>query len=110
MVYTTKFKQLALESGYDKIAQLKMYHDGLNDSIKDSLAQAISVPEELEAYMEICIKIDNRQFSEKLQNRPLFATPATTTTTTTTSSATPMQIDSVQFQAKGPLTSEEKTR
>ena len=114
VVYTTKFKQLALESGYDKIAQLQMYHDGLNDSIKDSLAQAISVPEELEAYMEICIKIDNRQFSrrmEKLQNRPLFATPATTTTTTTTtSSATPMQLDSVQFQVKGPLTSEEKTR
>ena len=68
MVYTTKFKQLALESGYDKIAQIQMYHDGLNDSIKDSLAQAISVPEELEAYMEICIKIDNRQFSRRMEN------------------------------------------
>jgi hypothetical protein len=116
VTYTTKFKQLGLESGYNTLALLQLYHDGLNDSIKDALAQTASVPEDLEAYTQLCIRIDNRQFTRRMEKG--ISTPSQVAMSgspllpgqTLPAGPTPMQLDTIQFHPKGQLTSEEKQR
>lgn len=111
--YTTKFKHIALESGYDSIALLQMYHDGLNDPIKDVLAQSLDVPSDLDTYAQLCIKLDNRQFARRMEKGashsgfqfkqpPRPSHPAAMSH----SGPVPMQLDVIQAYPK--LTPEQK--
>jgi hypothetical protein len=116
--FTTKFKHIALESGYDNIALLQMYHDGLNDSIKDALSQSVDVPSELDIYAQLCIRIDNRQFARRMEkhnsnsgNSGMQFRPTTKVTQpyqSYPSGPVPMQLDSIQTYSK--LTPEEKQK
>jgi Ty3 transposon capsid-like protein len=118
VAYTTKFHHLSLETGYDTNALYQMYHDGLNDQIKDALSQAVDVPLDLEKYVNLCIKIDNRQFSRRMEkathgpgnySQPRQPYRPTTSVMMPANTATPMQLDAV-FPVPGPLSQEEKQR
>jgi hypothetical protein len=98
---------LALESGYNDTALLQIYHDGLNDSIKDSLAQAIEVPDKLEEYALLCIKIDNRQYSRRMEKTPSYFPSQAAVPN---SGPEPMQVDTIQLPPKAPLTSAEREK
>ena len=111
MTYTTKFKQLGLESGYDCLALLQLYHDGLNDSIKDALAQTAVVPEDFESYTHLCIKIDNRQFARRREKGSLTGPQPTSrppVSQSISANPTPMQLDTIQTNQRKQLTQEEK--
>jgi len=126
VAYTTKFAHHSLETGYNNEALYQMYHDGLNDSIKDALAQAVNVPEDLANFVEFCIKIDNRQYSRRMEkssgtsfgtnqqtrllNKPAYRPVERVNHQTSQSNGpTPMQLDAV-FPTPGPLPKEEKER
>jgi len=120
LTFTTKFKALALESGYDQTALLQLYHNGLNDDIKDVLAHTDRVPDSFEEYSSLCIRIDNRQFQRKLEkksqgrnnsrNPRTFGHNPSIPTYNPNPEATSMQVDVIDLRPKSQLPEDEKQR
>ncbi|OMH86117.1 Retrotransposon-derived protein PEG10 [Zancudomyces culisetae] len=71
--YSTHFKSIALEADFNEAALIKLFYDGLNDEIKDTLATMDRIPGDFELYTALCIRIDNRiaqRRTEKLRREP----------------------------------------
>jgi transposase InsO family protein len=71
--YSTKFRGLAFQTGYNEDAKMDLFRSGLNEEVKDVLATSLQDPETLEELISLCIKIDQRLHDRRLEKR--FARP-----------------------------------
>ena len=55
LVYSSKFRRLAYDTGFNNDALVDIFRRGLNDDIKDRLAQSLEEPTELEEFISLCI-------------------------------------------------------
>ncbi|OMJ19218.1 Retrotransposon-derived protein PEG10 [Smittium culicis] len=67
--YTTKFRNISMETGYNEIAKVALYRNGLNDQIKDALANINQLPESFNEFSKLAINLDNRQYYRKIEQR-----------------------------------------
>ncbi|OMH84328.1 Retrotransposon-derived protein PEG10 [Zancudomyces culisetae] len=73
LTYSTLFKSIALEADFNEAALIKLFYDGLNDEIKDTLSTMDRIPGDFELYTALCIRIDNRiaqRRTERLRREP----------------------------------------
>lgn len=110
--YATKFRRLAYETGFNNGALINFFRKGLNEDIKDRLANALEEPEDLEELITLCVKIDQRLYDrrvEKAGNVKYAFTPPRFAPRPQ-SGVTPMDLDSAQMDKFKKLTPEEKKR
>lgn len=67
--YTTRFRNVAIETGYNEVAKVALFRNGLNDSLKDALANMQSLPETFEQFSKLAITLDNRQYQRRVEHR-----------------------------------------
>jgi hypothetical protein len=130
--YSTKFRGLAFQTGYNEDAKMDLFRTGLNDEVKDVLATSLQDPEDLEELISLCIKIDQRLHDRRLEKKsarpfPHFDRPRNFTRNSGSygnssaqheSSSSPMDLDSMQSKkvnwsdqnGSKKLSSEERTR
>jgi hypothetical protein len=69
--YASRFRRVAVDTGFDNQALMDRFRSGLKENVKDALALALDEPKTLEELIRLAIKIDNRLFereTEKAQN------------------------------------------
>ena len=113
--YAAKFKQLASDLNWNEAALISQFRSGLSDSLKDMLVFQDPEPKEIEAFLNLVIRLDNRIF-EREQDRkradapPRPMKPQQQSTATPTLQPIQMDIDAVSSRRRGPLSQEERTR
>ena len=65
--YSTKFRSLIIDTGYNQEAQMAAFRSGLSDQIKDILASSLEDPQDLESLISMTIKIDTRLFDRRME-------------------------------------------
>ena len=74
--YYTRFRAIAINTGFDQEAQISAFRNGLSDDIKDILATSLEEPNDLEALVSIAIKIDTRLYDRKMEKEARTRLPA----------------------------------
>ena len=72
LAYATKFRRLAYETGFNNGALVNFFRKGLNDDLKDRLANALEEPDELEEFIALCVKIDQRLYDRRVEKAGLL--------------------------------------
>jgi hypothetical protein len=114
-VYTSEFRRLATDLDWNPSAFIDAYHQGLSDDVKDRLSFATELPDSLDAYVDLAIRLDQR-CHERAMERTRQPTRSTTTPQPRAASkpsegasgsgvSAPMEIDNSR---RGPLTPEER--
>jgi hypothetical protein len=67
LVYSSKFRRLAPDTGYNEQALLDIFRAGLSDEVKDVLASTLEEPDNLESFINFCVKIDQRLYDRKIE-------------------------------------------
>ena len=67
LTYSSKFRRLAAETGYNDDALMDLFRYGLNDEVKDVLSTVLEEPSDLESYMNFCIRIDQRLYDRRIE-------------------------------------------
>ena len=67
IMYSTRFRTIVIDTGYNEEAKMAAFRLGLSDQIKDILATNLSDPETLEDLISLAIKIDTRIFDRKME-------------------------------------------
>jgi hypothetical protein len=67
--YSTRFRNIAIETGYNEVAKVALYRNGLNETIKDALANMQTLPEKFEDFVKLAINLDNRQFQRRVEHQ-----------------------------------------
>jgi Retrotransposon gag protein len=103
VTYAARFRRLANLTGYNSEALIEQFRSGLNDEVKDVLATALDEPEDLETFVHLCIKIDNRTYSRKMEksNQSLRTRQFHKPTVQQRSGPSPMEIDTVSIHGVG---------
>jgi len=97
--YSTRFRNIAIETGYNEVAKVALYRNGLNETIKDALAMQ-TLPENFEDFVKLAINLDNRQFQRRVEHRREHQRQPT---------AEPMQLDNLELKSpKSPISQEVK--
>lgn len=110
--YTTDFRELASDTGYNETGLIEQYRLGLSEALKDELAR-VGVPTSLEDLILLVTQLD-RRFRERRSERqaPAYLRsldppgPVASASPSSSSSEEPMQIGMV----RRPLTEEERKR
>lgn len=90
--YSTRFRNMAVETGYNEVAKVALYRNGLNNDLKDALANVQSLPETFEDFVKLATTLDNRQYQRRIEYQR--STPR---------SFEPMQLDNIKVsQENGP--------
>ena len=112
--YGAKFRRLASETLYNETALIVLFRRGLNDEIKDVLCQTFEDPDNLEDFIKLCTKIDQRLAERRIEkslsrNIPFahFKRP-NKPARNNNSETVPMEIDSMTFNNKKKITDEER--
>jgi hypothetical protein len=119
--YSSKFRHLALETGYNDLAMMDIFRSGLNDEVKDVLATSMVEPETLEDLIKLCVKIDQRLYDRRLektssrmsQNYNYGDKWKRNLPQGGQSGSVPMDLDAMdgqKFKSHGKLTKEERER
>ena len=72
VVYSTKFRQLAPDIGYNECALIDFFREGLNDEIKDSLSRTMVRFDDLDSFIKYCIQIDQRIYDRRVERSNSF--------------------------------------
>ena len=72
LVYSSKFRRLAYDTGFNNDALVDIFRRGLNDDIKDRLSQALDEPSELEEFVALCNRIDQRLYDRRIEKTGQF--------------------------------------
>lgn len=121
--YSTQFRALAAQTGYDMAALCDQYYDGLKDSVKDEVAR-IERPTNLADFELRCNEIDRRlnertseaaRRSSANQNQRKSSTQShdnatSTQNNTSSNSSSNSSRRKKNVNKKGPLTKDEKER
>ena len=130
LTYTTTFRNAAIETGYNEVARVALYRNGLNDQLKDALANLQTLPTSFDEIAGLCMNLDNRQFYRRNENRrneetkdsprgnprPMYSGKpryaAGPIRPISTGAPTPMEIDNINLSTnakiRGPLTADQK--
>ena len=116
--YSSKFRHLALETGYNDLAMMDIFRSGLNEDVKDVLATSLVDPGNLEELIKLCVKIDQRLYDRRLEKSSIKTpykyseNPKRNGHEGAHSGPTPMELDylETQKQKHGKLTKEERER
>ena len=65
--YASEFQQVASHLGWDEAAICWHYYSGLKDSVKDEVSRLPKRPDNLEEFIEVTVRIDNRQYERKIE-------------------------------------------
>ena len=57
--YHAKFATYATVLNYDNLTKRSFFTEGANQGLKDALSYQISLPEDFDEFIKICIKLDN---------------------------------------------------
>ena len=99
--YSTRFRNMAVETGYNEVAKVALFRNGLNNDLKDALANVQSLPEKFEDFVKLAITMDNRQYQRRIEHQR--SKPR---------SFEPMQLDNITVNQlnnpKAPLSTEER--
>ena len=113
LVYATKFRRLAHETGFNNDALVDIFRRGLSEEIKDRLSQTLDEPGDLEGFIALCIRIDQRIFDRKLEKSSSL-TPRQFVPRVhyqqQRADPVPMDLDSAQMHGAKKLTAEERKR
>lgn len=113
LVYATKFRRLAHETGFNNDALVDIFRRGLNEEIKDRLSQTLDEPGDLEGFISLCIRIDQRLFDRKLERSTSVSVRQFLPRVPShqpRSGPAPMDLDMAQTNGPKKLTAEEKKR
>ena len=107
--YATKFRRLAYETGLNNSALINFFRKGLNEDVKDRLANALEEPDDLEELISLCVKIDQRLYDRRIEKAGTvkFNTTAPRFPLRPASGPTPMDLHTAQPQKFKKLTPEE---
>jgi hypothetical protein len=115
--YFTRFRALAINTGFDQEAQMDSFRTGLSDEIKDVLATSLEEIPDLEKLVSMAIKIDTRLFDRKMEKESKVRPPhaaAVTKSTPDVPAATPTAASASSApkttQQSGKITQEERQR
>lgn len=72
--YASDFCQWARDTRWNASAQIHHFRFGLSEDIKDKLAFVDNLPETIDDFMKLCIRIDNR-LAERRQERDSASSP-----------------------------------
>lgn len=75
--YSTRFRTIVINTGYNEEAKLAAFKSGLSDQIRDIMATSLTDPDTLEDLISLAIKIDTRIFDRKMETAALGAAPRT---------------------------------
>lgn len=119
--YATEFRRFAVDSGFDVVALIALFHRGLNNEIKDRLSYIENLPSDLDKFVDLCIKLDSRvqelrhekQAFPGFSHRPPFANITPRAPEVASHVPTPMEIDAVtkvqnSISKHQPLTKEQR--
>lgn len=99
--YSTRFRNMAIETGYNEVAKVALYRNGLNETIKDALANLQTLPENFEDFVKLAINMDNRQYQRRVEHRREHQSREPR--------AVPMQLDNLEVKSpRAPLSKELK--
>ncbi len=74
--YQARFRVLANDTGYNETALLNIFYEGLSDQVKDLLSTVLDLPERLEEFIRLTIKIDQRLHTRWLEKRKEYTRPS----------------------------------
>ena len=60
LTYLSSFKRLVTETRWPENKRGSLFYRGLNDELKDALAQIVDPPEDWEELIDLVVKIDHR--------------------------------------------------
>jgi hypothetical protein len=101
--YFTRFRALALNTGFDQEAQMDSFRTGLSEEIKDVLATSLQEISDLESLVSMAIKIDTRLYDRRMEKDVRSSQPVVSSV-----ADPPPSINSTQI--KGKLSKEERER
>jgi hypothetical protein len=101
--YTAEFQQCATRTGWNEEALKAQYYRGLKDSVKDEMARS-GKPEDLNAMIDLAVRIDNRLFERSLEKKGHYPTShgMNRKSGRNFSSHSPMELDATAHQRKPP--------
>ena len=67
--YAMKFRRYASETGYNEVALLDIFREGLNTEVRKTMSAVPKEPETLDEYINLVAKIDQRQFDFRMEQR-----------------------------------------
>lgn len=105
--YATRFRTLALDTGFDDKSLLDTFYEGLNYEIQEAISNAATVPDSLDEFIEYCIAIDNRKFALRNAKRGTLPPPSAAPPSSSASGPQPMELGALQSNK---LTPEERQR
>lgn len=73
--YFTRFRALAINTGFDNEAQMDSFRTGLSDEIKDVFATSLEEIANLETLVSMAIKIDTRLYDRKMEREVKHRVP-----------------------------------
>jgi hypothetical protein len=113
--YFTRFRALAINTGFDVEAQMDSFRTGLSDEIKDVLATTVDEITDLESLVSRAIKIDTRLYDRKMEKQIKVPQVASATSSTPDDSTVVSAVSTNSSGTKTPLrhgkiTQEERQR
>ncbi|PVV01564.1 hypothetical protein BB560_004017, partial [Smittium megazygosporum] len=95
-----------------RIPKVALYRNGLNEQLKDALANIQQLPEFFDDFVKLSINLDNRQFYCRLEHNRSNKYTKQSTSKHFKQESTPMEVDNVMTYNPGmplsPLSKEEK--
>lgn len=112
--YSSRFKQLAADLTWNDAALISQLRSGLSNAVKDMLVYQDPLPSDLESFINLTIRLDNRIVERENDKRRASAPPRSQnhhyTPLPSSTTSTPMEIDAIRTKPRGPLTNEERAR
>ena len=114
--YHAEFATYATVLNYDNLTKRSFFTEGVNQGLKDALSYQISLPEDFDKFIKICIKLDNNarlwaqshqpQTTPAAPKQPAPAASASSSTTAGSSAPGPMDLstNNCTSRKRGPLT------
>ena len=59
LAYHAEFATYVTVLNYDNLTKRSFFTEGANQGLKDALSYQISLPEDFDAFIKICVKLDN---------------------------------------------------
>ena len=113
--YSSRFRTLQRDTGYNDEALISIFRRGLQDQVQDILATSLTEPTDLEQFINLSIKIDNRLYSRRME-KGSASVPSSNSNQQSSKSASssspndPMDLGAVTRASNGKLTKEERDR
>ena len=70
--YAAKFQQYAAQTQWENVSLTAQFYQGLKDRGKNNIARG-NWPTQLQKMITIAIKIDNKQFEQKLEKKGTYS-------------------------------------